>query len=142
MGTYEFRRVWTTPAPVERVHDVLDDLERYPEWWRQVVAVAKIDDDTARVLCRSALPYTLDLVLHSVRRDARLLEVRIEGDLSGWSRFALTPVPGGTHVAYEQHVVVAHRSLAIASALLRPLLLWNHDHMMAGCEAGLRARTA
>lgn len=130
------------PGPTERVREVIGDLEHYPEWWRQVVAVAKIDDDTARVLCRSVLPYTLDLVLHAERRDPRLLEVRIEGDLDGWARFTLTPVPGGTHVAYEQHVVVVHRLLAIASVLLRPLLRWNHDHMMAGCEAGLQDRAA
>lgn len=140
MTTYHFHRQWHVDADRGCVQDVLADLEHYPEWWRQVVAVAKIDDDTARVLCRSGLPYTLDLVLHAVRREAGLLEVRIEGDLSGWSRFVLTPDGGGTRVVYEQHVVVAHRLLRVASRLLRPVLRWNHDHMMAGCERGLRTR--
>lgn len=140
---FRFGRAWTVDAPVDLVREVVGDLEHYPDWWRQVVAVAKIDDDTARVLCRSILPYTLDLVLHAERRDPRLLEVRIEGDLAGWARFAFTEVPGGgTQVVYEQQVVVAHRWLAVASVVLRPVLRWNHDRMMAGCEAGLQERAA
>lgn len=140
---FEFRSEWTTPAPVERVHDVLADLERYPEWWPQVRAVAKIDDDTARVLCRSVLPYTLDLTLHAVRRDPSLLEVEISGDLTGWSRVELASRgAGSTHVIYTQGVVVVHRGLAVLSTLARPVLRWNHARMMTGCQQGLQARTA
>jgi len=138
---FEFRRTWTSPVPVERVHDVLADVERYPEWWPQVRAVARIDDDTAHVLCRSVLPYTLDLVLHARRRDPTLLEVEISGDLTGWSRAELAPRDAGsTLVTYTQAVAVAHRGLAIAAAVLRPLLSWNHERMMAGLEQGLRQR--
>jgi carbon monoxide dehydrogenase subunit G len=140
-GAFQFRREWTAPAPVERVHDVLADVQSYPEWWPQVRAVARIDDDTARVLCRSAQPYTLDLVLHAVRRDPTLLEVEISGDLSGWSRAELAPEgAGSTRVAYTQSVVVAHRGLALASTLLRPVLRWNHEQMMSGLEQGLAQR--
>ena len=137
--TYEFERRWTTPAPTARVQQVLVDLEHYPQWWPQVVAVAKIDDDTARVLCRSALPYTLDLVLHAQRREPTLLVVGIGGALEGWARFDLHERGAVTEVAYTQRVVVAHWGLAAASVLTRPLMRWNHDHMMAGwgeCRAG------
>ena len=139
-GSFEFRREWVTPAPVERVHDVLADLQSYPEWWPQVLAVAKIDDDTARVLCRSVLPYTLDLVLHAEDRGPEVLRTGISGDLDGWSAFRVRPGGAGTHVSYEQEVVVAHRALSLASRLVRPLLRWNHDRMMSGCEAGLSER--
>ena len=76
---YEFRETWEVAAPVDDVHDVLVDLERYPAWWPQVVAVASLGPDDARVLCRSALPYTLDLVLHAVSREAPTLEVEVAG---------------------------------------------------------------
>lgn len=142
MRAYEFHREWVTSAPVDRVQQVLVELEHYPQWWPQVVAVASIDDDTARVLCRSVLPYTLDLVLHAERRDPTLLQVRIEGALEGWARFDLHERGAATEVSYNQRVVVAHRGLALASTLTRPLLRWNHDHMMAGCEAGLQERAA
>lgn len=142
MNDFRFERAWDVAAPPERVREVLLDLERYSEWWPQVRAVAKIDDDTARVLCRSTLPYLLDLVLHAEERAPRLLRTRITGDLDGWSAFRLEPVAVGTHLVYEQEVVVAHRGLGVAARVLRPLLRWNHDRMMAGCQAGLARRLA
>jgi uncharacterized protein YndB with AHSA1/START domain len=138
-SSYSFSASWVTPAPVAEVARVVTDLEHYPEWWPQVRAVAKIDDDTARVLCRSALPYTLDLVLQAVSREAPLLEVRLGGDLDGWVRWHLTEDPGGTRTEFTQEVSVGG-ALALASYAARPLLAWNHHRMMAGCEAGLARR--
>lgn len=141
--TFEFRREWRTPAPPERVHEVLVDVASYPDWWHQVRAVVRIDDDTARVLCRSALPYTLDLVLQARRRDPRLLEVAIDGDLVGWSRVELAPSgAGSTRVVYTQVVKVPGRLASLGATLLGPVARWNHEHMMAGLERGLQARAA
>lgn len=139
---FEFRETWTLTAPRDRVHALLVDLEHYPDWWPQVRAVAKIDDDHARVLCRSTLPYTLDLQLRAVHRGPDLLETTIGGDLVGSVRWRLSDVATGTRLDYEQEVDVDHRLLAVAAAPLRPLLTWNHGRMMAGCLAGLRQRTA
>jgi carbon monoxide dehydrogenase subunit G len=138
---FRFEREWHVAAAPARVREVLLDLEHYPEWWPQVRAVAKVDDDTAYVVCRSVLPYTLDLVLHAEERGPDLLRTTIDGDLSGWSAFRVRADGEGTHVLYEQEVVVAHRALSLASRLLRPLLRWNHDRMMDGCEVGLADRT-
>lgn len=140
--TYSFRGTWTVTAPVDRVQPVLLDLERYPEWWPQVRAVAKISDDDARVLCRSALPYTLDLLLHAERREPHLLETTLAGDLEGVVRWRLAVATGGTRMDFEQEVRVTGRLLRAASYAARPLLRWNHDRMMAGCLDGLRARLA
>ncbi len=140
MNSFRFERAWDVAAPSEQVREVLLDLERYSEWWPQVRAVAKIDDDTARVLCRSTLPYPLDLVLHAEQRGPGLLRTRITGDLDGWSAFRVESAAVGTHLVYEQEVVVAHRWLGVAARVLRPLLRWNHDRMMAGCQAGLARR--
>ena len=140
MTTFRFEREWDVPAAADDVRRVLLDLERYPEWWPQVRAVAKIDDDTARVLCRSVLPYTLDLVLHAEERGPAVLRSAITGDLEGWSAFRLHEAGRGTHLVYEQTVVVAHRALARASRVLGPLLRWNHERMMQGCETGLAGR--
>ena len=137
--SYSFRGTWTVAAPPEAVHDVLVDLERYPDWWPEVRAVAKLGPDDARVLCRSALPYTLDLVLHAEHRDPPLLETTISGDLDGVVRWRLFPADGGTRMEFEQDVRVG-RLLGVASYVARPLLTWNHHRMMEGCIAGLRAR--
>ena len=85
--TYRFATSFTLEAPRSRVHDVLLDLEHYCDWWPQVRAVGKLDDDHALVICRSALPYDLELLLTAVSRDDELLEVGIDGPIRGWARF-------------------------------------------------------
>lgn len=42
---------------------------------------------------------------------------------------------------FEQDVSVG-RLLGLASYVVRPVLTWNHDRMMAGCIAGLRRQLA
>jgi hypothetical protein len=136
---FAFEERWWLPAAPEAVRDVLVDLERYPEWWPQVVAVASLGPDDARVLCRSTLPYTLDLVMHAVSRDLPVLEVELAGHLSGWVRWRLAPEGGGTRLDLAQEVSV-HGGLAPLAAALSPVARWNHRRMMAGGYAGLRAR--
>lgn len=138
-ATFAFSGSWHLPAPPSRVHAVLVDLERYPAWWPQVVAVASLGPDDARVLCRSALPYTLDLVLHAVDRSPDRLEVAVAGDLAGSVRFGLAPADGGTRLELAQRVSVGG-VLGAASYVARPLLRWNHHRMMRGCVDGLRDR--
>lgn len=140
-ATYTFSGTWDVPAPPSAVHAVLVDLEHYPDWWPQVVAVASLGPDDARVLCRSALPYTLDLVLHAVSRSVSRLEVAVSGDLSGSVRFSLDEVAGGTRLELDQEVRVGG-VLGVASSVLSPVLRWNHHRMMAGCVAGLAEAAA
>lgn len=137
-ATYRFGGSWTVPHGVDEVVGLLVDLERYPEWWPEVVAVAGLGPDDARVRCRSALPYTLDLVLHAVRREPPVLETTVSGDLHGVVRWRLSPSgPDSTRMDFEQEVDV-RGALAVASYVARPLLRWNHDRMMRSCVAGLR----
>ena len=134
---FEFRGTWSVAAPLEAVREAVVDLERYPEWWPQIRAVAKLGPDDARVLCRSTLPYTLDLVLHAVSREGTVLEVEVSGDLDGSVRWQLSPEPTGTRMDFAQRVRVTGL-LALGSYVARPLLRWNHHRMMAGCVDGLR----
>jgi Polyketide cyclase / dehydrase and lipid transport len=137
---YSFRRSWTVPFPVERVHALLVDLERYPEWWPQVRAVAKLGEDDAMVVCRSALPYSLNLLLHAERREPTHLETTLAGDLEGVVRWYLADLGPETRMDFEQEVHVTGRLLGLASGAVRPLMVWNHDRMMKGCLGGLHAR--
>lgn len=87
--TYSFAEDWTVARPRGELYDVLVDVERYPTWWPQIRAVAKLDQDVALVACRSLLPYTLHLELRPVRRerDTGVLVAELNGDLVGrcWS---------------------------------------------------------
>lgn len=144
---HRFHEAWHVDAPPDLVAEVLVDLANYPVWWPQVVAVAKLGEESARVLCRSRLPYTLDLVLTAVTREAPRLEVAVEGDLEGWVRFDLVPDPAAdgarprTLLDFHQQVE-ARGWLGHASRPLGPLLHWNHHRMMEGCRDGLRRHLA
>jgi Polyketide cyclase / dehydrase and lipid transport len=138
--SYTFRGSWTVPFPLERVHALLVDLERYPEWWPQVRAVASLGDDDALVVCRAVMPYSLNLVLHAERRDPTHLETSLTGDLEGVVRWYLSDLGTRTRMDFEQDVQVTGRLLRFASGSARPLLRWNHDRMMRGCLEGLHAR--
>jgi hypothetical protein len=137
---YRFYASHTVQAPRDQVHAVLVDLEYYCDWWMQVRGVAKIDDDTALVVCRSVLPYDLELVLTAVSREVDLLEVQIEGPIRGYARYHLVETgPGVTSLRFEQEVRAESRLMVLASYVARPLLVWNHHRMMRGSEQGLRA---
>lgn len=142
---YRFSHGLALQARPETVHEVLVDLEWYPSWWPQVRAVARVDDDRALVVCRSVLPYDLELELTATRRDPLLLEVAIGGPLDGFARWTLTPTGTGTatrtRLDYLQEVD-AQGALAAASYLVRPALTWNHRRMMAGFDAGISGACA
>jgi hypothetical protein len=139
--SFAFSDSWVVAAAVDDVAAALVDLESYPRWWPQVRAVAKLGPDTAWVRCRSALPYTLDLVLDAVCRTPPVVEVAIGGDLDGFARFTLTTDGARTRLDFAQEVTVGGL-LALASYGGRRLLVWNHRRMMAGCREGLAVRVA
>jgi len=141
LRTYRFSSTFTLEAPRKRVHQVLVDLEFYAEWWPQVRAVAKIDDDHALVVCRSSLPYDLELELSAESRDLDCLEVGIDGPIRGWARYHLDEQsPGTTTLRFEQQVRAEAPMFVLASYVVRPLLVWNHHRMIRGSEQGLRVR--
>ncbi|MCW2754104.1 MAG: polyketide cyclase [Marmoricola sp.] len=137
---YSFSHTTAVAAPPEQVHALLVDLENFGSWWPQVVAVASLGPEDALVICRSRLPYDLELHLHAASRAPQLLRVAIGGPISGTAQWRLTPVPGGTRLEFEQHVRATAPLFALASALVKPLLRWNHHAMMRGAEDGLAAR--
>lgn len=138
---YRFTDEQVVQAPRAVVQETLLDLEHYPDWWPQVRAVLKVDDDNAVVVARSALPYALDLHLRAVTREPHLLEVAITGALEGWSRYRLHDEgPDATRLLFEQEVDVRAPLMRLGSWLARPLLVWNHARMMRGAEEGLRRR--
>ncbi|MFL6022956.1 MAG: SRPBCC family protein [Marmoricola sp.] len=141
---YDFEHTMVLPARPEEVRAVLVDLEYFGSWWPQVKAVASLGPDDALVVCRSVLPYDLELHLHAERRDPDVLRVAIDGPIRGYAQWTLgletEQVPGGTRLEFEQRVRAVDRSFVLASYLLKPLLRWNHQRMMQGAEDGLAQR--
>jgi len=136
---YRFDSHWSLPAPRDEIFEVLADVGGYPSWWPQVRAVARVDDDTAHVVARSLLPYSLDMVLTRAVEDraSGVLEARIAGQLDGWSRWTLSQSGARTAMHYEQEVTTPGRAMRAASSVARPVLVANHTWMMRGGREGL-----
>ncbi|MGH3356449.1 MAG: SRPBCC family protein [Nocardioidaceae bacterium] len=137
--TYRFRSAWHVPADRDRIFDVLADIGAYPRWWPQVRSVDRVDEDTAALVCRSVLPYDLRMRAARARedRDSGALEVRLSGDLDGWSRWTLRGEGSGTALLYEQEVVAHGQMLRLLGLVGRPFLRLNHAWMMRCGRVGL-----
>jgi hypothetical protein len=137
-GAYGFRSVWRLAADIDRVYDVLADLGRYPSWWPQVRRVEPYGDETATLVIRSALPYSLRLRVRTAREDraGRVLEARIGGDLEGWSRWSLRAADAGCEAVFEEQVAAQRHQLR--QPIARAAFELNHAWMMRSGELGLR----
>ncbi len=134
---YEFTHTMRVAAEPAAVHAVLVDLEHFGDWWPQVRAVAKLGEDDALVVCRSVLPYDLELLLHAESREQDLLRVGIDGPIRGYAQWRLTADDGGTRLDFEQRVHAVARALRWASYVAKPVLRANHARMMRGAQDGL-----
>jgi hypothetical protein len=168
---YRFRSAWHLDAEPDAVYRVLERPDHYPTWWPQIREVRQTDDTSGLLRFRSVLPYDLVVRAISVRQDpeARVLEAAMTGDLEGWFRWTVGPaitggpgIPGGpgisggpgttsgprtagrvgTHLLYEQEVVVRKPLMRLLAVPCRPLFLANHALMMRGGRLGLLARLA
>ncbi|WP_180928046.1 SRPBCC family protein [Streptomyces sp. AJS327] len=136
---YRFRQVWPLAASPGRVYAVLERAAAYPSWWPQVRAV-RADGWGGAARFRSLLPYVLRIDAVPSRWDpvARVLEIRMSGDLVGWARWTVLPGGPGAVLLFEQRVELRKRSLRWAGPLARPLLTANHAWMMRAGRKGLR----
>lgn len=141
---FRFRHGWRADGAQPEVYAVLADVASYPLWWPQVLAVARIDERSGWAVCRSLVPFRLNLRLTAEREDpdAGVLRVRLDGDLAGWCEFRLVGAGDATTVEFEQQVTVERPLLRRAAAVLGPGLRANHAWMMRGCRLGLDRRLA
>lgn len=141
--TYNFAGSWVIERPVDELREQLLDLLGYPRWWPQVRAVARLGEDDAIALVRSALPYTLTVRLTAESRGPRVLQCALAGDMVGfvrWTLDAAVPPSGGpaTVLSYEQQVRVGRPLLQLGGRVARPLLVANHEHMMRSAISRLK----
>jgi uncharacterized protein YndB with AHSA1/START domain len=154
MREYRFLTTWCLEAPRESVWDAIWESERWPEWWRGVVAAQMLVrgeesgvGQVSRFRWRSKLPYNLDFQMTATRVERpRLLEGRAEGELAGvgrWRLFEEEPVAGDapvTAVLYEWNVSTTRRWMNVLAPVARPVFEWNHDWVMRNGGEGMARR--
>ncbi|MGW7586028.1 SRPBCC family protein [Kitasatospora sp. NPDC054768] len=150
---YRFRGVWRLAAPAPAVYAALEDVRSYPLWWPEIREVRPTGEDRGDVVVRALLPYRLVIGLVASRRDpaAGVLEVIMRGDLTGWTRFTVTPdSTGGTgsqgsagsRVLFEEDTRPGKPLLRRLALPLHPLFRANHAVMMRRGRRGLAAHLA
>lgn len=141
---YRFRTAWHIGAGPDVVYAVLERPDEYPLWWPQVREVRRTGETTGTLRFRSVLPYDLVVHAHETRHDeaAGVLEVAMTGDLEGWVRWTVAANGSGTHLLFEEDVVVRKPLMRRLAVPGRPLFLANHALMMRQGRRGLRDRIA
>jgi hypothetical protein len=148
MPEYRFLTTWCLAAPRQSVWNAIWESERWPEWWRGVVAAQILvegdQDGVGRVgsySWRSLLPYELDFELTTTRvSEPYLLEGQARGELAGVGRWRLfeegrqDPV---TAVVYEWNVRTTTPWMNVLAPIARPVFAWNHDWVMRNGGEGL-----
>jgi uncharacterized protein YndB with AHSA1/START domain len=142
--TYVFRDIWSLGAPAGAVFAAVTDLERYPAWWPDVRSVRKVDEETAELVCRAALPYRLVVRMHRTEQDepAGRLRVELTGDLEGSLAGLVVPGTAATRLEITQEVVARKPLLQRLDRLARPVFRANHALMMRRGQRGLRVHLA
>jgi hypothetical protein len=144
MAEYHFVSIWQIQAPIGRVWDEIYHAERWPSWWKYVVAVDELEPGAAdgvgkrqRWLFRTRMPYTLafESRLTSVQAPS-MLEAQATGELQGTGRWTLSSADGGTLVRYDWDVRTTRLWMNLLAPVARPVFNWNHDELMrAGGES-------
>jgi hypothetical protein len=141
---YRFRSVWTADAAPATCYAVLYDFAAYPAWWKEVRAAQQLDDGFFDVRCRSFLPYDLRFTARRKIADPELgiLEMVLEGDLEGYSRWTISGASGPTNLLFDEEVVTNKALLNRLAPVARPGFVLNHRIMMRNGQRGLRTYLA
>ncbi|MDQ3588509.1 MAG: SRPBCC family protein [Actinomycetota bacterium] len=148
MAEYSFLTTWLIEAERERAWEVLQDVVRWPEWWRGVVSVDELQPGSEdgvgsrhAIEWRSRLPYPVrfEFVTDRVERPA-LMQGRAEGELAGTGRWWLFEQDGVTAVLYEWVVRTRRPWMNALAPMARPVFAANHDIVMRWGGEGLARR--
>jgi uncharacterized protein YndB with AHSA1/START domain len=145
MGSYRFVTDWHVDAPVERVWDAIYDSERWPDWWRGVLAVVPVaqrqtdpGDDVRRYTFRGRLPYSLTFEMRVTRSEPHtLLQGRASGELEGTGTWTFSGSDAGTDVRYVWEVRTTRPWMDLPIPFARRIFMANHDAIMRWGAEGL-----
>lgn len=144
---FELTSCWAFDTGRERVFAAIADAERWRRWWPGLVEATRLaagDDrgigEIGRFVWRAPIGYRVGFEATTTRRKPpSLLEADVRGDLNGVGRWVFDGDDEWTEVRYSWDVVVTGRLRSPASRMLRPVLVREHDRLMAAGAHGLAA---
>lgn len=134
--------LWEAPLPPDGMYAKLADVGAYPMWWPAFRSVRQTGERECELVISSVLPYSLTTRLTAVVQDPieRVLEARLDGDITGSVCWAVEPdEPHGSVAHFTELVAVRKAALRRWMPVARPVLRLNHYLAM---RAGHRALMA
>ena len=136
-AAYRFLTTWMLDAARDRVWEEIHAVERWPEWWRGVEVVQKLEHGDAdgigsvyRHRWRSRLPYTVGFDMKTTRAERpHVLEGEASGELEGLGRWRLYE-DEVTTVTYEWVVRTSRPWMNAVAPVGRPVFVWSHNVVM------------
>lgn len=122
--------------------DVLQDAERWPEWWRGVVRVTELQPrERYEIVWRSRIPYRLEFEFEVLDLDEpRSMRGAATGELEGTGHWRLFEQDGVTAVTYEWNVRTTKAWMRAIAPIGRPVFQYNHNVVMGWGGEGLARR--
>ena len=144
MASYSFLTTWILDASRDSVWDAIYEIERWPDWWRGVRSVEKLEQGDADGLgalynqeWRSVIPYPVRFRTRITRIEPPyLLEADAEGELAGTGRWRFFD-GRETAVTYEWNVRTTQPWMNLVAPVARPIFRWNHNAVMHNGGEGL-----
>lgn len=142
---FELETRWRIPAARERVFAAIAEPAGWPEWWPGVISTREDDpgdqDGIGRrgeIVWRAPFGYRVRFEITAQRIEPpRLLEASARGDLSGAGTWRFEQDGDVTDVQFAWRVDADKPLMRAAAPLVRRLLVWNHDRLMAVGERAL-----
>lgn len=135
---FSYDRRFTLNLPPAQLWSILEDTDRYVEWWswlRVLEGGGLHPGAVARCVVRAPLPYSLHFTVRveDVVPTSRVV-TWVDGDLEGPARLDIAPAGDGceARLAWELHL--RDRLLRPLSRVGRPAMRWAHDRVV---EVGL-----
>ena len=145
MASYSFLTTWILDAPREAVWDAIYEIERWPDWWRGVKRVEKLESGSEnggvgalyRHEWRSVIPYPVRFETRITRVELpHLIEADADGELAGTGRWRFFE-GRETAVTYEWNVRTTRSWMNLVGPVARPVFRWNHNAVMHQGGEGL-----
>ena len=144
MARYSFLTTWILDAPREAVWDAISEIERWPEWWRGVHRVDRLEPGAPdgvgalyRHEWRSVIPYPVRFETRITRIEPlHLIEANADGELAGTGRWRFFE-GRETAVTYEWNVRTTRAWMNLVAPVARPIFRWNHNAVMHRGGEGL-----
>jgi hypothetical protein len=142
----EYDEAFWFPVTPDQLWVIVERFDQFESWWRWL---RNFRADEAGLVAGNVLhgtvvppvPYQLRLEVR-LRRCCRprLVDAKVDGDLSGWAVLRLEDADDGTRVAVAWSLEMRSAPLRVAARVAYPLTHWGHDRVVEMAVAGFHRR--